>query len=1317
VERSIRRSLVSFAALAAAVLAAPVRDADAADVLWNSIQVRETADGDSVTAVGRIPGAKGIRPGASLEFRCGAWSQTVPAEQVRRSASAIAWRAPRGATGLRSFSLSLKSGKFRLSASGVDVGGLFDAVPVVLDVGGRRASGLHVLGGTGSTAAWRRGDPVETVVRVRVLEVTHAQDNALITPAAQVRFDAPASASSGPVEVRDADAVVGADGLLRATISTADPSALDALDLASVVGRGRGFTAPATARVTAGDDGESEALALIERRNPDVRTLTPATAQTIDVAGGGGAPSGTLVVPAGAVTADVAGFTFTPLSFPVELPGSLPAGYRAIAGAEIAAASPVEFVAANAPAMSLARPRWADRDAVAAADLRLLARRDGAWVEVPGRGRFSAETDRIVPDPLDPARVPATGHAVWVAKDAVASKKARAPKRRVLRGRVVDRDGKPLRSQVVLTRRDAMVTDTDGEFDLESAALDDEDLEVVQAIGAVTSASRIVTGGDSGEETQPGQVVGGTEVEVVAATAAVNVFRFGRVGGSVYAAGGAGTAGGAVVTIRLASAVRGLLLDDGGTPDDAPDDAVVVPDLGDFGVTDFSWRLSLPGDAAEFPSSATGPRVLPRDVVAEAAAAGRTVREGAATLRVSYEVPALGEVGLFAGFRVTPGDAGPAVSEVQLPPAIESTAAQSVVAGADGSWSTFLRAPAGIPMTATAVLAATGETDTQIFPFASAVRQDLAFPVEAEPPVPAGLALAAWTPRASMGVARSEAASGVIRGRIYVAGGIGADGAPLASVECYDPQTDTWTAKAPLATARTRAMAAVAGGRLFVLGGFDGTQTLDSVEVYDPETDRWTAGPTMPRARETGQAAALGPDVYVFGGRAVLGATVTDGTPALDILHTGAGTWSAGPSAGRAANGGGAAFVAGQFCVRSGFYGAPTLQTFDPATGLWLDAPETDMLAASNYAPAVCGGDRELLIVGGHATDVNAKVYDPTLEAYGHLPAPATPRTFGSAASVHGIVYSFGGIVSGAASASMEALRPASRRRADMPTARHLAAAAAWRGRVFVAGGNDGDASVDVLEVYDPERDFWFRKASMTSPREAMGMVELDGLLYCIGGRRVPGETHLSTVEVYDPVRDVWTPRAPVPRPRALPIVAAIDGLIYAAAGDDDNLWRYDPAADSWTRLESMRSSRKTGAGAAANGQLFAISGWTAGLTSVPTEVTEGYDPATNRWTLRASIPRGREFHAAVNVDERIWVVQGKYQQWPFFAVRYVTVYDPVANAWTDAAPLPRAANSPAAAVVGDSVYVVGGRTEPGHGEHYHIREQELRTVQVMQTR
>src|SRR2546423_15528043 len=78
---------------------------------------------------------------------------------------------------------------------------------------------------------------------------------------------------------------------------------------------------------------------------------------------------------------------------------------------------------------------------------------------------------------------------------------------------------------------------------------------------------------------------------------------------------------------------------------------------------------------------------------------------------------------------------------------------------------------------------------------------------------------ATWEMRAPMPVYRQELATGALNGKLSVLGGYDLAGSSTATVEVYNPVTDTWTFAHNLPNAVNRNAAAVAGGKLIQFCG------------------------------------------------------------------------------------------------------------------------------------------------------------------------------------------------------------------------------------------------------------------------------------------------------------------------------------------------------------------------------------------------------------------------------------------------------------------------------------------------------------------
>ena len=117
-----------------------------------------------------------------------------------------------------------------------------------------------------------------------------------------------------------------------------------------------------------------------------------------------------------------------------------------------------------------------------------------------------------------------------------------------------------------------------------------------------------------------------------------------------------------------------------------------------------------------------------------------------------------------------------------------------------------------------------------------------------------------------MPTARSAHAVGVVDGILYAVGG-NINDATTASVDAYDPVSDTWSSKAPMPKKVYTHSVAVANGTLYAIGGTGEIgQPEATVEAYNPASDSWTIEASMPTARKWPAAATVNGVIYVLGG-------------------------------------------------------------------------------------------------------------------------------------------------------------------------------------------------------------------------------------------------------------------------------------------------------------------------------------------------------------------------------------------------------------------------------------------------------------------
>ncbi|MBI6545710.1 MAG: hypothetical protein HY692_02890 [Cyanobacteria bacterium NC_groundwater_1444_Ag_S-0.65um_54_12] len=157
-----------------------------------------------------------------------------------------------------------------------------------------------------------------------------------------------------------------------------------------------------------------------------------------------------------------------------------------------------------------------------------------------------------------------------------------------------------------------------------------------------------------------------------------------------------------------------------------------------------------------------------------------------------------------------------------------------------------------------------------------------------------------WSRKANMPTARGSLGTAFLAGKLYAAGGflylgnsatdpvlgttngVSAESArmePLATLEAYDPKTDTWTSLASMPTPRRSLALVASAGRLWALGGVaaDG-RVLATVESYDPLMNTWRSEPPMLQARALLAAVRL-----TDGSILAIGGLGSDGRPLRNV--------------------------------------------------------------------------------------------------------------------------------------------------------------------------------------------------------------------------------------------------------------------------------------------------------------------------------------------------------------------------------------------------------------------------------------------------
>lgn len=265
-----------------------------------------------------------------------------------------------------------------------------------------------------------------------------------------------------------------------------------------------------------------------------------------------------------------------------------------------------------------------------------------------------------------------------------------------------------------------------------------------------------------------------------------------------------------------------------------------------------------------------------------------------------------------------------------------------------------------------------------------------------------------WQSAPSMPSARTEVTAATLNGRIYVVGGLDADGNSLATVEVFDPEREAWSNAAPLPEGRDHQRLAVLRGRLYSVGGFSrflGPPTAD-VWVYDEHIDRWNAVASLPQPRGAHATAVADGRIWVFGGVGADSDTTLSYDPEADHWDEHA------PLPANREHLAGAA-VGGSLYAIGGRNGSNTgrVDRYDIAADRWTR--EEDMPVARSGTAAVVRGTTIIVAGGESLADGNAfgdvEILDTVSKTWSEMPRLGTPRHGLGLAIADGSIWAVGG--------------------------------------------------------------------------------------------------------------------------------------------------------------------------------------------------------------------------------------------------------------------------------------------------------------------
>lgn len=257
------------------------------------------------------------------------------------------------------------------------------------------------------------------------------------------------------------------------------------------------------------------------------------------------------------------------------------------------------------------------------------------------------------------------------------------------------------------------------------------------------------------------------------------------------------------------------------------------------------------------------------------------------------------------------------------------------------------------------------------------------------------------------------------------------------------------------------------------------------------------------------------------------------------------------------------------------------------------------------------------------------EIYDPVQNKWGAAASMITNRCNFPTLALNNKLYAIGGTTSLYAGAlnSLEEYDPLSNSwavKAYMTRYRKGVSAAIYDGKIYVIGGsNDSGLPISKVNVYDPLSDSWdASKADMLTARSDLVSVELDGVIYAIGGQlgTTAGELSLTTVEAYNPLTDTWSVKPDMITPRKYFSACSLNGKIYVIGGAAGfcgptvaEVEAYDPATDSWEQCTPMPNVLTQPGVAVLDGKIYVSGGAATACPSTGLKATYEYNPINER--------------------------------------------------------------------------------------------------------
>lgn len=587
----------------------------------------------------------------------------------------------------------------------------------------------------------------------------------------------------------------------------------------------------------------------------------------------------------------------------------------------------------------------------------------------------------------------------------------------------------------------------------------------------------------------------------------------------------------------------------------------------------------------------------------------------------------------------------------------------------------------------------------------------------------------AWTATSSFITPRFGHASVANDGYLYVLGGQTSGGytntVQYAAVNA-DGTLGTWTITNPFTTARSQHASVVYNGYLYVMGGLNVT-AFSSVQVAPITADglvgAWTATTSFTTARYNLTSVAYNGYLYIAGGQST-GSTFFNDVQYAPINANGTiGAWTATTSftTARATHTsvvyGGYLYVIGGYGA-SGYLDDVRFAAINPSTGAVGAWTATTALTVPNGSHASAVSNGCLYVIGGCNTNgcfLDDVRYAP-LNANGTVGDWTATTSFTTGRDLHrsvvcnGYLYILGGndgsYLNDVQFAPLQAsgVVGAWASTAGFTTARGGHASAAYNGYLYVIGGYNGTYLNDVQ--FAPINDngtigSWTSTTSFTTARAYHTAMLANGCLYVIGGYNGSyfNDIQFAPVNANGTV-GTWTATTGFTTGRGYHTSALVNGYLYVIGGYNGSYLNdvqfapvnSDSTIGAWTATTSFATPRFWHTSAAYNGRLYVIGGTcNTGYLNDVQYASINADGTVGSWYATASFTYARKAHASAARNGYLYVIGG-YNGVHLNDVQSAPINsDGTLGAWEGTTRFTTARQMPSSVAYNGNLYVIGG--------------------------